>query len=47
MGAEGRFVETNMQTSTCPKEVAGLQDILRHALSEHYALPRVRESRIQ
>ena len=45
-GADRRFVEINIQPSTCPKQVAGLQDIWRHAHSEHYALPHVRESRI-
>jgi hypothetical protein len=26
-GADGRFVVVNIQPSTCPKQVAGLQDI--------------------
>ena len=45
-GADRRFVEINIQPSTCPIQVAGLQVIWRHVLLEHYALQHVRESRI-
>jgi len=45
-GADGRFFLVNIQPSRCPKQVAGLQDIWRQALSNHYALPHVRQSTI-